>query len=650
MATSYEKIRQRKIVYVLVILGLLGAAYAHKINVVDTAAKRYDISETNLGKVDLGGSISRFVLSSFRGPLVCGLWWEVDELQQRHDFKQLELMLTALTKLQPHFKGPWKYQGWNLAYNVSVEFDRVDDKYFYISKGIRWLAQGEEINRLKFFDPDRPEELRTIGDPEMRSEIAQYLSGKMYYADEQLLFRPLLHMSCIPPSQRDPVKLKNNAAELKRFKEQFPRFVRRVKTYHNIPDDDDAGLNRQLIAFLDEHKDVPCLWKTENGNPVMANDPWPRWPNMADKELIGKVAEKEIMQDGLEISRYWYEFSTEMLPTPNRDLSEDITPVSGKFTRTAKTMHSMIFRGRPAQTQSRSAQELYKEGWYVDAQQAAEKAYNLWMDLGKATNVVQPEAELRARVEQANRYVTQYKENAEVSRPPPDYLKSQNPEEYQRALQDFKSFQFINNYNKLRSFSRFDYWTESMGAAKTATFAEASRSRYLAETRYTDWPVSIEHYQRAIGLLQYYIKSQAEPPDQLALRLCLLAPDISGTFIQLTPALTNNLTGYASIDTVQEDLIELQEKYMRTMARRSGPLRLRAEFLTWELKQALSNSLIPLSPGVVYSPTMFPMTSRDFLNIDFVEDLTETDRGPFDSFLSEQIKSEKGRDKLGTRK
>ncbi|HQR43889.1 MAG TPA: hypothetical protein PLX97_14440, partial [Gemmatales bacterium] len=250
MATSYDKIRQRKIVYVVAILALLGTAYAHKLLIVDKAAKQYDISETNLGKVDLGGSISRFVLSSFRGPLVCGLWWEVDELQQKHDFKQLELMLTALTKLQPHFKGPWKYQGWNLAYNVSVEFDRVEDKYFYISKGIRWLAQGEEINRLKLYDPDRPEELRTVGDPEMRSEIAQYLSGKMYYADEQLMFRPLLHMSCIPPAQRDPVTLKNNSAQLERFKSQYPRFVRRIKTYLNIPDGDESTLNREMLAFL----------------------------------------------------------------------------------------------------------------------------------------------------------------------------------------------------------------------------------------------------------------------------------------------------------------------------------------------------------------------------------------------------------------
>lgn len=650
MATSYDKIRQRKIVYVVAILALLGTAYAHKLLIVDKAAKQYDISETNLGKVDLGGSISRFVLSSFRGPLVCGLWWEVDELQQKHDFKQLELMLTALTKLQPHFKGPWKYQGWNLAYNVSVEFDRVEDKYFYISKGIRWLAQGEEINRLKLYDPDRPEELRTVGDPEMRSEIAQYLSGKMYYADEQLMFRPLLHMSCIPPAQRDPVTLKNNSAQLERFKSQYPRFVRRIKTYLNIPDGDESTLNREMLAFLEEHKDVPCLWKTEDGATKMANDPWPRWPNMADKELIGKVADQEIMQDGLDISRYWYEFSTEMLPPPNRDLSQDVTPVQDKYTRTNKSMHSMIFRGRPAQTQSRSSQELYKEGWYQLAQETAEKAYNMWMDLGKATNIVQPDSELRTRLEKANRYGSLYKENAENMKPPPDYLKTQNPEEYTRASDDFQAFQFINNYNKLRNFSRFDYWTEAMAAAKTNTYSEAYRSRYLGELRYTDWPVSIHHYQRAVGLMQYYLKNKMEANDEMALRLSLLAPGIGGTFAQLAPALTNNLTPYGSFETIHEELLEFQDKLMRIMARRGGPVRLRAEFLTWELKQALANSTIALTPGIVYSPTMFPMVSRNIINIDFVEDLAERDRGPFDSILPATMRENRDRDKTGSRK
>ena len=72
--------------------------------------------------------------------------------------------------------------------------------------------------------------------------------------------------------------------------------------------------------------------------------------------------------------------------------------------------------------------------------------------------------------------------------------------------------------------------------------------------------------------------------------------------------------------------------------------------MTWELKQALSNSLMPLTPDVVYPPTMFPMTSRDFVNIDFVEDLTEYDRGPFDSFLSETLKASREKDKLNTRK
>src|SRR4051812_36611975 len=127
-AYAYEKIRQRKFLYLGAILLLLGISFIHRTKVIEPAAIQHDLTETNLGKVELGGSISRFVLSSFRGPLVCGLWWDALAQQEKHNFAQLELLIKALTKLQPHFKGPWKYQGWNLAFNVSVEFDRAQDK------------------------------------------------------------------------------------------------------------------------------------------------------------------------------------------------------------------------------------------------------------------------------------------------------------------------------------------------------------------------------------------------------------------------------------------------------------------------------------------------------------------------------------------
>src|SRR5262245_10316500 len=52
-----------------------------------------------------------------------------------------------ITMLQPHFLSVWTFQGWNLAYNVSVEWDAPEDKYEWIKKGIQFLQEGVRMNR-----------------------------------------------------------------------------------------------------------------------------------------------------------------------------------------------------------------------------------------------------------------------------------------------------------------------------------------------------------------------------------------------------------------------------------------------------------------------------------------------------------------------
>jgi hypothetical protein len=648
MSKAYTAIRQRKLIYLLLIVLLLAGAYFHKIYVIDVQAKENDISETNLGKVDLGGSISRFVLSSFRGPLVCGLWWEVEELQQRHDFKQLELLVTALTKLQPHYKGPWKYQGWNLAYNVSVEFERAEDKYFYISKGIRWLAYGEEINRVRRYIKEE-DRVKIVGDPDLRFQFAQDLSNKMYYADENLLYRPLLHLSCIPPTQRDPIALKNDTAQMERFKQQYPRFVRRVMTYLNIPEGDDKTLNRELVSFLTQFKEVPSMWVMEGSASTLSKDPWPRWPNMmTDRDILDKVGDQELLQDSLDIARRWYIFATEPLPVPKRDLSDDITPKEDKYTRTNKGMHSMIFRAKPAQTQSRSAIELYKEGWSEQARLIAEDAHAMWMELGRYTNVLPPEDILAVHAEKSAYYQSNYRDSADRMEKPPEYIKDQNPAEYAKALEGYKSYIYANNFGKLRTMCRFDYWLGLMELAKSEKFRAAYKHRYLAEHRYTDWPISLENYQKSFLLYEVMMKEPLSSTDKMSLALSALAP--GNVLAVYHPGTSNQATPFANVDTVQEDLIEFQHKYLRTYARNFSPDRLKLELNTWEAKQLLAQSLSTLSPTSSSLAYFSPIIGAKALNIDYIEECLEGQPAPFDSFIPESVRMSKERDKSMSKK
>jgi hypothetical protein len=648
MATAYEKIRQRKIIYLAAILVLLGISWVHRTMVIEKAAERHDLTETNLGKVDLGGSISRFVLSSFRGPLVCGLWWDAIDQQKKHNFNQLELLVKALTKLQPHFKGPWKFQGWNLAYNVSVEFDRAQDKYFYISKGMRWLANGEETNRLQLWDEDQ-KKMRPVGDPEMRQEIAQYLYNKMYYADENSIYRPFLHMSCIPKSKRDPVRLRNNPALLTEFKQRYKRFVRRVRDYHILPDGDEAVLDRYLLKFLEDHQDVPCLWKEEGTSITVTDDPWPRWPNMKDLDFLGKVQDQEQSQDGVDISRIWYDFSTEPLPPPRTELSENVTPESDRFHRINKNMHSMIFRASPYRARCIYGQELDKEGWPDDGQKAWEEGYEGWRALGRACNLEHPRKKIDDILEKARYYHTKYKDRHDSQIPPPDFLKEQNPEEYQRALDGYKAVVFINNLEKLKVVCRYQHWVETSRMHRTDVHREAERARYLAQRRATDWPVARAHYERALALFMLLLRQELVPEEQIALRLTMLTPSTGTLLAQTIPPVSNRLSWYAMDETTQEQMVLLEDAYLRVLAKERGPARFQAEHTTWVLKQALASATASAAtPTAALLTPAAAIVPPSILNIAWIEDLIETSTGPFGELINQSLRDERLHDrKLG---
>ena len=77
--------------------------------------------------------------------LRCG--YNAMESRRRTSGTSWNCYVRSLTKLQPHFITPWLFQSWNLSYNVSVESDRINDKYFYITRGIGLLAEGERQNR-----------------------------------------------------------------------------------------------------------------------------------------------------------------------------------------------------------------------------------------------------------------------------------------------------------------------------------------------------------------------------------------------------------------------------------------------------------------------------------------------------------------------
>ena len=179
------------------------------------------------------------------------LWWSATEIQKKHEWNELELLVRSVTKLQPHFITPWLFQSWNLAYNVAVESDRVKDKYFYITRGIELLAEGERQNR---------------NNPDMRFTMGFYNQHKIGLADKANTLRSLFQMSCIPPVERDPNALRmRNASgqivvDIPKFEEfcaKHPFFVRRLRDYLKCEYPED------VVEFLAANQKLPGWYEEE---------------------------------------------------------------------------------------------------------------------------------------------------------------------------------------------------------------------------------------------------------------------------------------------------------------------------------------------------------------------------------------------------
>jgi len=73
-------------------------------------------------------------------------WRRADHYKKTENWTEYENTLNEISKLQPNFIDVWKFQAWNLSYNLSVEFDDFNTRYLWVKKGIRFLINGNKAN------------------------------------------------------------------------------------------------------------------------------------------------------------------------------------------------------------------------------------------------------------------------------------------------------------------------------------------------------------------------------------------------------------------------------------------------------------------------------------------------------------------------
>ncbi len=369
MASPFQqRSLQRKLVYFGLIVALFTVSLLHRKMIINPEAEALRLRQVDQGEVALTDAAIRLSLSGLRGLAVTSLWLGAIEKQRRHEWSELETLVNSLTKLQPHYTSPWLFQSWNLAFNVSVECDRSRDKYFYISRGIELLAEGERKN-------SPPPEVGAPGHPEMRYYVGFTYQLKIGQGDEKRTLRSLFDLSCIDPRRRTSNKLWRAGAEGKEvdlgkfgdFCKENPRLVRRLREQlgYETPKD--------VVQFLEDNSEVPSRFErsTEDDSesrlkpvaeqfPVLPPRKDPSWPDPGDPQF-GRAGDEQAV-DVYEVTRAWYDYAQEPLPPTTGQMLVEPEAIPGRHR--LPRMSQYIFRSYPARARAYIGEELQKEGWF----------------------------------------------------------------------------------------------------------------------------------------------------------------------------------------------------------------------------------------------------------------------------------------------
>lgn len=86
-------------------------------------------------------------LGGFRGLISNFLWMRANDLQINDQYFEAAQLANWITDLEPHFTQVWVYQGWNMAYNISVKFKDYPDRWRWVKNGIELLRdRGLQYN------------------------------------------------------------------------------------------------------------------------------------------------------------------------------------------------------------------------------------------------------------------------------------------------------------------------------------------------------------------------------------------------------------------------------------------------------------------------------------------------------------------------
>ena len=481
-------------------------------------SERLELRELDQGDPEIAGETARLAFVGARGIVVTALWTAAIEKQKRNEFDQFEILARAVTTLQPHFITPWVFQSWNIAYNVSVENDKLGDMYFYIAHGIELLAEGDRRNSKVYRDPDGST-VRKVGSPDMRYQIGFYYQNKFSVSDKVNTLRSLMQLSCVKPPDRARSRLETNTGRDRRvdpvafraFCEANPQLVRRLRAKLNCEQPSD------VIDFLAANEKIPTLFNGE-GELLGPSQQFPIFPEQfaegQDEYYPGKPVDDTF--DAFHAARAWFLYSLPVIPPAKLDQGGDPlpwrSPRPGEYDATRYRMPRspslVIFRQQAARAQTYLATRLAEEGWFdrtsaweVDetagansrwfpaassgdpvalkagsgSQQEWQRAFDMWLDHGDKNAMKLSDAR-RTAIEQA----AGLGPNGRPGSLKPE-LSDDELREYNETRARVESYNSLLYFEQNRSVTNYAYFLEAANAEKDVITVQARKLFWEAD-------------------------------------------------------------------------------------------------------------------------------------------------------------------------
>lgn len=302
----------KKIRYWIVIIVLFALMFPYR-EWLNGKKDNLELGEATLGEVDTGSFMLKLaLLGGARGVAANVLWTRAIELQRIQEWDRMKTTVNLITKLQPHFLAVWTYQSWNLAYNVSVEWDAPEDKYDWIKQGINFVRDGVLKNQKS---------------PDLQWDTAWYYYHKLGFADEAIILRKLFRDDKDEAFKTNPI---NKSIQNDNFQVASGWFDSAV----NLVDSGSDRLSSSLERGV-EYVDAPIQRKGRAGDLAFRSMPahaQTRYATSLEKESI-----KDVPATFGELARQewgnaliaWKKFGDYAYETPN-----EIQLADGRLMRT----------------------------------------------------------------------------------------------------------------------------------------------------------------------------------------------------------------------------------------------------------------------------------------------------------------------------